>query len=299
MSLSIQGTIYDASTLSGIAGVLVSNGEAVVSADGKGQYSISIQPGTHRFVTITVPDNYRPDGSFFRCTHSWQHNLDDIDFFLLPAPERAIRDFSLAHISDTHLIVKPDDHERSEEIQKESLAATQNSHEARRRKIYTLPSLHEYPSRSTLAEDLRRVEEVNPDLVIATGDLTNIGSLAELSSYRDAVNTITPPVVSVFGGHDGNEERVDGRVGSSFTGNYESVLGPTYYSFDWAGRHIVLYAQEEQFFSPADQRRKERWLWADLGRQPAVKEIILVMHTPPAAGFLDRLNDFHVCAVLH
>ena len=144
-----------------------------------------------------------------------------------------------------------------------------DSQAALRWKLFTASPWHEYPSEVQLADDLRRVTAVAaPDLVIATGDLTNVGTLAQLRSYRAATESVPRPVFSVFGGHDGNEERIEVEAGCTYTRRYETVLGPAYYSFDWGGRHFIVYATEDGFFSAADQQRKERWLWADLAAQP-------------------------------
>ena len=151
-----------------------------------------------------------------------------------------------------------------------------------------------------LADDLRRVTAVAaPDLVIATGDLTNVGTLAQLRSYRAATESVPRPVFSVFGGHDGNEERIEVEAGCTYTRRYETVLGPAYYSFDWGGRHFIVYATEDGFFSAADQQRKERWLWADLAAQPPGQEIVLVQHTPPPAAMLARLSRYALRLALH
>ncbi len=275
MTFTIRGTVYDTATGGGVGGVPVSNGEAVVRTDSAGRYTLSVEPAIHRFVTVTVPDRYRPQGAFFHPVRACQPSPDDIDFPLVPAPERASRDFSVAHISDTHMVVPAEDQQQ------------------------VASPWHEYPSGATLADDLRRVTAAAPDLVIATGDLTNVGSLSQLRSYRAAIESVTVPVFSVFGGHDGNEERIAGQAGCTYTRHYEAVLGPAYYSFDWGGRHFIVYATEELFFSPADRQRKERWLWADLAAQPAGQEIVLVQHMPPPAAMLARLSRYVVPLVLH
>ena len=127
----------------------------------------------------------------------------------------------------------------------------------------------------------------------------------------------------MFGGHDGNQERfgdltvealvelkhkrelakiqeiLKAREGTTFTRNYEQVLGPAYYSFDRGGRHFVLYPNEENFFSPADRKRKEDWLWADLALQPVDREVVVFLHKPPSAAFLTALGRYSVRLVLH
>lgn len=174
--------------------------------------------------------------------------------------------FSLAHITDTHVVV---DEER-------------------------------LTSGEVLAQDLRQiVQDAAPDLIIASGDLTNSGKLSELHAYRQAIQMIPTPVFSLFGGHDGNEERHSGAAGTSYTRNYEQILGSTYYSFDWSGRHFVIYPNEDHFFSPVDRRQKEGWFWSDLTLHSEDREIVVVVHTPPPSFFLEQLGRYNVTLVLH
>ncbi|MFC1715988.1 metallophosphoesterase family protein, partial [Candidatus Poribacteria bacterium] len=120
-----------------------------------------------------------------------------------------------------------------------------------------------------------------------------------MENYSEAIQSIETPVFSLFAGHDGNEERSAGESGDTFTRNYEQILGPTYYSFDWGSRHFVLYPTENYFFSPADQKRKERWFWSDLDLQPAEREIVIAVHIPPSNAFLERLSQYNVRLVLY
>lgn len=299
MSLTIRGTVYDTATGGGVGGVPVSNGEAVVRTDSAGRYALPVEPGSHRFITVTVPDRYRAEGAFFHPIGSSRQPPDDVDFPLIPAPERASREFSVAHISDTHVTVEAEDRRHIAALMADGSPPADDSQAALRWKLYTASPWHEYPSEAQLADDLRRVSAAAPDLVIATGDLTNVGTLAQLRSYRAATESVPTPVCSVFGGHDGNEERIEVQAGCTYTRHYETVLGPAYYSFDWGGRHFVVYASEDGFFSPADQERKERWLWADLAAQPPGQEIVLVQHTPPPPAMLDRLSRYALRLVLH
>ena len=300
MNFTIRGTVYDTATGGGVGGVPVSNGEAVVRTDSAGRYALPAEPGSHRFITVTMPDRYRPQGAFFHPLDLSRQPDDGVDFPLIPAPERANRDFCVAHISDTHVTVAAENRREIAALEAAGAPAADDAQAALRWKLYTASPWHEYPSEAQLADDLRRVAAAAaPDLVIATGDLTNVGTLAQLRSYRAAIESVPLPVFSVFGGHDGNGERIESRNGATYTRNYETVLGPVCYSFDWGGRHFIIYASEEAFFSEEDRQRKERWLWADLAAQPAGQEIVLVQHTPPPAAMLDRLSRYAVRVALH
>ena len=288
--MQVSGTVRQITSPRPLAGVCVSNGQSIVQTDAEGHYTLDLDPGGHRFVFVTVPDGLRPQKSFYRSARLWADNQDGIDFNLESAPQRARREFVVAHITDTHL------------------------------------SLTGQPptTKAVVANDLQQlVREAGPDLMIASGDLTDWGLPHELEDFRDAIQTVATPIFTMFAGHDGNAERFGGMsaeelvklkstqqiekineliaqsAGKTFTDHYEHVLGPTYYSLDWGGRHFVLYPNEQSFFCAADQQRKEDWLWSDLALQPADRQIVLVVHTPPENGFLDRLSQYNTRLVLH
>ena len=268
MAIEIRGRVMEDLSGRGLGGVLVSNGEQIVQTDEEGRYALAVEPEAHRFVFVTVPDGFQAPSGFYSPTRNWMGAQDGVDFELEPAPERAARQFTLVQITDTHVVT-----------QGETLT-----------------------SGEVLAESLQQlVREADPGMIVVSGDLTNRGELAELSHFREAIETVPTPVFPLFGGHDGNEERHEGisQGGYTFTRHFEAVLGPSYYSFDWGERHFVFYPNEQSFFSPEDQERKETWFWRDLERQPVDREIVVVVHTPPPVSFLEALSWYNVRLVLH
>ncbi|MDE2700693.1 MAG: PQQ-binding-like beta-propeller repeat protein, partial [Gemmatimonadota bacterium] len=267
MTIEVRGRVMDGPSGRGLGGVLVSNGEQIVQTDGDGRYALVVESEAHRFVFVTVPDGFRATSGFYSSIRNWIDAQDGVDFWLESAPERAARQFRLVQITDTHVVTEGE--------------------------MLT--------SGEVLAESLQRlVREAGPDLIVVSGDLTNRGELAELSRFREAQETVSTPVFPLFGGHDGNEERHEGgSADNTFTRNFEAVLGPSYYSFDWGGRHFAFYPNEQSFFSPEDQERKEVWFWRDLELQPADREIVVVVHTPPPVSFLEALSRHNVRLVLH
>ena len=261
----LQGRIAELSGC-GIANVAVSNGEHIVTSAIDGSFELAAHPGAHSFVWITAPEGHRPVNGFFR-------RLTDIEkerelvFDLEPAPERLERAFRVAQITDTRVVAQTGGRATGD----------------------------------VLRDSLEQLAvESHPDLILASGDLTNRGTVEELQHLRAALAAVEPPVFPLFAGHDGNEERKEtGEPGASYTRNYESVIGPTHYSFDWGGRHFALYPTEEGFFSEEDQHRKRTWLMADLAGQPDGREIIVVVHTPPSSSFLEELAQFGVEVVLY
>ena len=231
MSIRIEGKVSDASGRA-LAGTLVSNGESVVRTDSEGHYAIEAEPGTHSFVFVTAPDGYATQEKFYKTTPTRPAN---IDFTLDPAPKKKSRDFNLAHLSDTHL----------------------GTEEER------------VPTQDLLSTDLQELEDSEtPDLIVCTGDLTEEGTPSELDLLRETLARTTAPFVPVWGGHDSASEYVINGPGSTCTSNFEAVLGPVCFSFDRGGRHFVAYAAEDEFFSPEDAERKERWLVSDLTMKP-------------------------------
>ena len=260
--MRIRGRVYEELSERGLSGILVSNGEDIVQTDVEGWYTLQVDTEAHRFVFITVPDRFETCEEFFQPTRPWTDSRENVHFRLRPDPHRAILPFSVAQITDTHVVTAD--------------------------------------SREILIQDLRQlVQESSPNFIIATGDLTNRGKLEELGNYREAIQNIGTPVFSLFGGHDGNEERSAGESGNSFTRNYEQILGPTYYSFDWGSCHFVLHPTEDHFFSSSDRKRKEQWFWSDLALQQEKREIVIAVHTPPRTVFLEQLSQYNVRLLLY
>ena len=290
MSIQIRGRVIDEGSQHGLAGVSVSNGEQIVQTNGEGRYEITVETGTQRFVFITVPDGFQARDGYYRSTLDWSGAQDGVDFRLSPSPDRARPSFTLAQITDTHIVTEGDTH----------------------------------TSGPVLAQALRQIEqEAKPDLIIASGDLTDWGTIDQLTAFRDAVRTISTPVFPLFGGHDGNQERMGGisideflelkatpnnpklsEIGRKFAGlpatlHFEAFLGPTYYSLDWGGRHFAFFPNEDSYYPPEDLARKVKWLQSDLALQPADREIVVVVHTPPPKSFLRELSRYNVRLVLH
>ena len=290
MAIQVRGSVVDDSSGNGIARVPVSNGERIVQTDGAGRYELTVESGVHRFVFITLPDGYSAGDGYFRSTLHWSKTRDGVDFRLSQSPKRSGRSFTLAQITDAHIVTEGETH----------------------------------TSGPVLAEALQQLEtEAGPDLIVASGDLTDWGTIDQLTAFTDAVRTISTPVFPLFGGHDGNQERMGGisidafvamkatpnnpelkEIVRKFEGlpatlHFEAALGPTYYSLDWGGRHFAFFPNEDAYYPPADLERKAQWLRADLGLQLPDREIVVVVHAPPPESFLRDLSRYNVRLVLH
>ena len=171
----MSGRVFDASSGAGtdvgaLAGVLVSNGEHVVRTDAGGRFVLPVEPGTHRFVTLTVPARFRAaEQRWYYPTAGWQRSRDDADFPLLPAPERAPRCFRLLHISDTHVIVPETDLVRAAAIA-QAPSSADTSGEAIWRKLHLGILDRELPCQSA-RRDAQLLVLASPLVTLALGRL--------------------------------------------------------------------------------------------------------------------------------
>lgn len=249
----------------GCSEIFVSNGESLVATGRHGRFRLQVDRKRHRFVFVVVPDFARPEGDFFV---PWSGCLDDssgVDFALSSDPGKRLKTFAFAQATDLHLRIGG------------KVALSQGG----------------------LQRELKRcLRNWDPAFTVLTGDLTDKGDVGSLCGLRKAISGLPCPAFPMFGGHDGVEERERAgvRPEDPRTRNYESVLGPTYYSFDWGGRHFVLFPNEEAFFAPQEREAKSSWLTADL-RAHRGRETILFTHVPPSLAFLDRISRFQVSTV--
>ena len=265
--LHISGCISDVETSKGLANVCVSNGQTVVRSDATGCYRSDVSPGDHRFVFVTTPDGYEPVDTFYRSTAGWESSLEDIDFQLRPAPARSRQPFRFVHITDTHVTLDENG-----------------------------PTFGDFVA----AEFARVVSIADPAFLTIGGDLTESGKTGELHRYRDAVSSLSTPVFSMFGGHDGTDERFKSWPYGDITRtrHYEQILGPAWYSFDWGGCHFVMYPNEEVCFSSADRRHMRQWLEQDLSQQASDRPIVMTTHSDEIAAIEDLVSSHNVVLVL-
>ena len=255
----IDVIVVEQGTQRGIAGVAVTTGDGIATTGADGTCAIEVDP-LARFAWISCPEGKRPVDDFYRPLP-----VSEVVFELAAAPASAGNAARLVQFSDTHLVGAG-----------APVAA---------------------PDLANALDAL--LSESAPDLLIASGDLTNLGTPAELAELQSATSAVDTPLFLMFGGHDGNAERRSAGNEPPFTLNWEACFGPTYYSFDWAGRHIALWPNEETFFSSADRERKRRWLDADLSLNADRGNTILVIHTPPSRAFIDEMTGLGVSLILH
>lgn len=284
---NIHGRVIDAAGGIGLSGIAVCNGESITSTAADGSFSLEIRPDVDRHLFVTVPAGFRPGPGSYRSTDDLRPG--PVEFALAPYKPSSCQHFICAHTTDMHVALE---------------GGTTTPPESLRRDFSAL------------------MDDSSPDLVIASGDLTEWGARDQLHAVAESVGMLPCPWIPLFGGHDGNHERFGCRPAAeidelkrlgkrdellrmipdrplvSWTREFEAVFGPPYHSFDWGRWHFALFPNEA-FHTPEDDDRKERWLWADLERQPAGRPVAVVVHTLPSPGFLDRLEQAGVRLVLH
>ena len=259
MTLSIQGKVTCTETDRGLADVLVSNGEHVVKTGTDGSYRIAAEQGVHRFVFVSTPAGYRSDDTY----RSVPTADGEFDFGLTPAPERSAGSFRFIQITDSHV-----------------------------GKDASPPGVYRDAIHTVVAQ-------ADPAFIIHCGDLTNRGTIPEFESYQLAISGIQTPIFSLFGNHDGVTERTDAEGADlTYTTNFNQVMGPAYFSFDWGDLHFCLYADFDLFFSTTDRQRRRDWLQADLEAQPAGRPTVLAIHKPAPDEFVADMNRLGVAVIL-
>ncbi|RZU76054.1 putative pyrroloquinoline-quinone-binding quinoprotein [Micromonospora kangleipakensis] len=157
---------------------------------------------------------------------------------------------------------------------------------------------------TTRTELLRRIfaaiEKATPDFVLNCGDITEYGGDDEFQTYLSVIPpALRPRLRHVPGNH---EARWDVHAKEL----YHRLFGPTPYSFDVAGLHVVGLDPTQVLQEPGVFGRDHlRWLANDL-RQAGQQPSLLFLHYPIGGAnyyvndqdeLLDLLADFPVRAI--
>jgi hypothetical protein len=233
----------------GLAGVAVSNQDAVVATDAFGAYQLLRTANS--IVFVSVPDGYRAAGSFWRRVSGAASSAD----FAL-APVARVGDFTFIHASDTH-------------IAPAVLARTQR---------FRAMTDELNPAFVLITGDLVRD-------ALRVGE-TEASGYYDLFDREAAL--FKNPVWTVPGNHENfGIERDKSKVEKTHPlygrEMYHQHRGPDYYSFNYGGVHFVglntVDIDDQWYYGHVDSRQLA-WLERDLALVPAATPVVTFNHIP-------------------
>jgi 3',5'-cyclic-AMP phosphodiesterase len=117
--------------------------------------------------------------------------------------------------------------------------------------------------------------EPPPDLLVVSGDLTDLGEASSYRQVRDALATCPFPVAACVGNHD---SRLNFCVAFPETPTFDGFV--QYVLDDWPLQIVVLDTVEDGRHGGAFCERRARWLDDRLGEARG-RPVLLVLHHPP------------------
>lgn len=234
---------------SGLAGVAVSNQDAVVVTDASGAFALPA--GGRGVAFVSVPDGYRSVGRFWRAVHD---TTGALAFALAPVPR--VRAFTFVHASDPHLAAA------------------------------TLPRTQRLRA---LVDSLRPAFAlVTGDLVRDALRVPEAEARGYYELWTREAAAFTTPVWTVPGNHEvfGIERHhslVSARHPLYGHRMYRHYLGPDHYSFTYGGVHFVglntVDVDDLWYYGHVDSLQLA-WLARDLALVPPDMPVVTFDHIP-------------------
>lgn len=148
----------------------------------------------------------------------------------------------------------------------------------------------------TQARDLREIDFIGNDVIseligttssfgVTLGDIV-FDDLSIYPEHNRMIARLNIPWYNVIGNHDLNYDASQRRYANE---TFESVFGPSYYSFDYGRVHFVALdncdwilatATEAAHYAPAFGSEQIEFLRNDLARIPESQMVVLMMHIP-------------------
>ena len=218
-------------------------------------------PGWGSFVWVCPPEGWA-------CRRWWRRADDPTqDFVLHPLPPDT--NSRIAHVTDLHL-------------------TSGNRAEC--------PSVSDSSVLDPIADAVR---SRRAGLVVVTGDVTDRGTSVELRTATKALSVIGVPFRLLPGNHDhyGHLDDPspadlpvhDNELGSATFTRWEEIVGPRWWSMNFAGLHLVAF----DWFSARTGHDREvqlSWMAADLSLIAAGQPVVLLAHEQPDATTLQSLK---------
>ncbi len=250
----------------------VSNGEDLLPVDRDGRYALPFAPDRHRFMFVIPPDGYTTVGRFWYTTDGGARIPKHPEFNLRRTGRQRTGRFEFLQITDCHLRVAGHG----------AVAARM----ARAKKGPPVSQAQPAPSvlRRVLGDLVDRAPRAR--FIVVTGDITDMGQPEALRAAARVLDALPLPVYPIFGGHDGNTERLHNRdtKGGNDHHNAEGFcryLAPPYYAWHWGGRHFVSLVSEPHFLDQQTRDNQAAFIAADLERFGRTMPVTVCSHKHP------------------
>jgi outer membrane protein assembly factor BamB len=261
---AVAGQVTDRRDGAGVPGIWVSDGRDWARSDQRGRYELTVHAPN---VWVRCPAGWRSD-------RWWQPAAAICDFQLEPTPPREL--WRLAHLSDPH-VTRGD--RSGEEHTARGTAGTDRE--------------------TAFRQAVQRAHTRGAHAALVTGDLTDLGTRAELRRFAHICDTSPLPLHVVPGNHDHyghlhESEPTDDPVGSGFLGSatvtrYEQIMGPRWWSLTLDGLHIIGL----DWFSMhrgIDADDQVRFVGDDLARLPAGSNVLVIAHDQVPTAVTDQID---------
>ena len=270
-----------------MAGVAVSDGEAVVNTDERGE--ATLPDGGRPFVWVSRPDGYDTDRWFARVDDPDAAH-DGVIRFELARIDQPLP-VTFAHVTDLHVSALP---EPASMPQPDSIVGLDESGNLALKPLTTATQLVD------VLDELAATDGAHgpPRFFVATGDLTDHGTDEDYTLLAEALAASPLAVLTLPGNHDhhGLEEQprpdatasVDRGISAETLAHYEAHLGPRWWSLTHAGLRLVALDWFSHLLG-IDDDVQERWLAADLASAPAGAPVLFLTHDQMSAAFYDRV----------
>jgi len=237
----------------GVPGIAVSDGREIVFTDAHGLYVLKNSFKDARFVFITTPANFKKQsgGTLFNFYHPLHDSLGQRTF-QFPLIQQEFPDSLPVRFIQISDI-----------------------------------NLNDQKSQTYFSQTVDQIILQQPEVafIAATGDLVENGAIpAQLADYSKIIKKVSTPIFSIVGNHDLNN-------GLNRLNNFYQLLGPDYFSFEYANWHFIVLN------TVINSKKQQQWLQNDLNNCSPAKNIIIFQHSPPSKGQLTQYSPKNVKAI--
>lgn len=258
----------------GIEGIRVSNGAEIVKTDTDGRYEIPIDDDTILFVI--KPRNW--------ATPVNELNLPQ--FYYIHKPAGSPADFRFAGVEPTGPLPESVDFPLRKQEEPDKFRAILFG-DTQSRNVEEV----EYMTHDVIAQVVAR-DAHGAAFGVTLGDIV-FDDLDVFEPHNQAIALIGIPWYNVIGNHDLNFDAHDDEHSDE---TFESIYGPSYYSFDYGPTHFMVLddvtwvgakdGQRGRYYGGLGERQME-FIRNDLADVPEDQLIVLLMHIP-LTGVEDR-----------